>query len=303
MNLRQLQYFRVLAKIEHITNAAEKLSITQPSLSHAISELEKELGTYLFEKQGRNIRLTKYGRFFLTYVDNALAELEKGEKNLRELTSPSKGRIELAFIYTLGAELVPNMIQAFASHEENKEISFSFYQGTTKNIIKRLKEDKFDLAFCSFVENEPEIDFIPLVQQELVVIVPLNHPLAKQDSIDLKDTAPYPFVYFNDRSGVRPIIDGLFEKVSVTPNIVCEVEEDQAMAGLVSVNYGIAVMPRISSLNFFNVKVLPIINPVHQRFIYIASVKNRYLSPAASLFRNFAIQYGKEIYLKSGRQV
>ena len=85
MNLRQLHYFRTLAKIEHYTQAAAQLSITQPSLSHAITELEKELGVFLFEKQGRNIRLTKYGKIFLTYVDSALCELEKGEKKIKKL--------------------------------------------------------------------------------------------------------------------------------------------------------------------------------------------------------------------------
>ena len=75
MNLNHLQYFRVLAKLEHYTQAAEQLSITQPSLSHAISTLEKELGTYLFEKQGRNVRLTKYGRVFQTNVENCVVEI------------------------------------------------------------------------------------------------------------------------------------------------------------------------------------------------------------------------------------
>lgn len=295
MNLRQLHYFRVLAKMEHFTQAAAELSITQPSLSHAISELEKELGTYLFEKQGRNIRLTKYGKFFLMYVNRALEELERGEKKLRELTSPSQGTIDLAFIYTLGAHFVPTMIQAFSKQESYKDISFSFYQGSTKNIIKNLKEEKFDLAFCSFVENEPEVEFVPLVKQELVVIVPTNHPLASFNSIDLTDTASCPFVFFNKESGVRPIIDSLFAKVNIRPKIVCEVEEDNAMAGLVSVNYGIAVMPRISSLENFNVKILQITNPSHERYIYIASVKNRYLSPATCQFRDFAINYSKEI--------
>ena len=65
MNLNQLQYFVTLAHMEHYTRAAEKLSITQPSLIHAISSLENELGTYLFEKKGRNVVLTKYGRLFM----------------------------------------------------------------------------------------------------------------------------------------------------------------------------------------------------------------------------------------------
>lgn len=81
MNLKHLQYFRELAHSEHLTNTANKLSISQPTLSYAITELEKHLGVYLFEKQGRNIRLTKYGHFFLEYAERSLAELERGEKN------------------------------------------------------------------------------------------------------------------------------------------------------------------------------------------------------------------------------
>jgi DNA-binding transcriptional LysR family regulator len=297
MNLKHLEYFRILANMEHYTQAAEQLSITQPSLTYAISELEKELGTYLFEKQGRNIRLTKYGRFFLEYVDNALNELEKGEKNLRELTSPSHGKIDLAFIYTLGSHFVPTMIQSFFDNKSNKNISFSFSQRTTKGIIQGLKEEKFDLGFCSFAENQPDIDFIPLLKQELVLIVPNNHPLATYDKIDLKDTSPYPFISFSKESGLRSFIDNLFAKVDVKPKIICEVEEDSAVAGLVSINYGIAVIPRIWLLKHFDIKVLPIENPSHERFIYLASAKNRYLSPAVHNFRNFALNYSENHFL------
>jgi len=303
MNLKHLEYFRVLASLEHYTRAANQLYITQPSLTNAISVLEKELGTQLFEKKGRNTQLTKYGRFFLTYVNTALDTLEKGEKELRQLTSPSLGTIDFAFIYTLGPHFVPTMIQAFSSESGNENISFSFNEGNTKNIAQGLKAGKFDLAFCSFLEDEPDIDFIPLVQQELVIIVPNNHPLANCDSIDLKDTASYPFVFFNKQSGIRPLIDSLFEKVGVTPRIVCEVEEDNSMAGLVSINYGIAIIPRIWSLNHFDVKILPIHTPSHERFIYIASMKNKYLSPPIHLFRDFAIKYSKVHSLTKGNHV
>lgn len=293
MNLNHLHYFRVLAKVEHYTKAATQLSITQPSLSHAISALEKELGTFLFEKQGRNVRLTKYGKFFLTYVDKALSELERGEKKLREYTSISKGVVDLGFIYTLGAHFIPNMLGSFLEQESNKNISFSFGQGTTKKIIQGLKDEKFDLAFCSFVPNEPNIDFTAILQEELVVIVPYSHPLASNDSIDLKDTEDYPFIFFSEDSGIRPIIDKLFEKINVKPQIVCETEEDTAVAGLVSINYGIAVVPNIFALKYFNVKILSIKNPIHERYIYLATIKNKYLTPAVSRFKNFVINYSK----------
>ena len=95
MNLNHLEYFRVLAHLEHYTQAAKELSITQPSLSHAISMLEKELGTPLFEKQGRNVRLTRYGRFFLTYVEQALDEIKLGEQKLKEFSYQTDGIIRL----------------------------------------------------------------------------------------------------------------------------------------------------------------------------------------------------------------
>lgn len=290
MNLNHLHYFRVLARLEHYTQAAKELSITQPSLSHAISCLEKDLGTYLFEKQGRNVRLTKYGRFFLEYVNNGLGELELGEKKLRALVSPSIGQIDLGFIYTLGAHIMPNIIKDFINNEEYKNISFSLFQGTTSNVITRLKNEKLDLGFCSFVENEPDVDFIPILEEELVLIVSKNHELASLDSIDLKDLSNYPFVLFNEESGIRPLINSLFDKVNITPKIICEVEEDSAVLGLVAVDYGIAIIPNISLIKNFNVKVLRITNPIIKRYIYLVSMKNKYLSPSACLFRNYVLK-------------
>ena len=75
-----------------------------------------------------------------------------------------------------------------------------------------LKNEKYDLALCSYVENEPEIEFIPITQQELVMIVPPHHPLAKKESIDLKEVSEYPFISFNKESGVRKLIDALFDE-------------------------------------------------------------------------------------------
>lgn len=297
MNLNHLSYFRVLAKLEHYTQAAEQLSITQPSLSHAMSALEKDLGTYLFEKQGRNIKLTKYGKIYFEYVDRALSELEKGEKKIRELTNVSSGTVELGYIYTLGPRFIPKLIKEFTNLESNKDIKFLFGQGTTKSLIEGLKQEKYDIIFCSMMENEPDIDFIPIVNEELVVIISNEHPLSKKESIDLMEIESYPFIGFSKKSGIRPIIDDLFKEVDITPNIICEVEEDNAVAGLVEINYGIAVVPKISSLKYYDVKVLPITNPKHERYIYLATLKNRYLTPSVNLFKKYSIDYSKDKFL------
>lgn len=142
MNLNQLQYFKILAQEEHYTRAAQMLSITQPSLSHAIAQLEEELGTRLFEKKGRNIVLTRYGKLFLPYVEESLKVLEEGVQRTRELNGSKEGIIHLAYIYTMGSNFTPKMVRNFLDAYPDYHIDFHFTVGTTGDILAGLKEDK-----------------------------------------------------------------------------------------------------------------------------------------------------------------
>ena len=109
MNEQQLQCFACVAEHLNFTKAAEELSISQPSLSHAVSSLEKEIGTKLFEKQGRGVVLTKYGKIFKEYVDEAIHSLDTGVKKVQSMTGQTEGVVELAYIYTLGSGFVPRI--------------------------------------------------------------------------------------------------------------------------------------------------------------------------------------------------
>jgi len=298
MHLRQLEYFYVLAQMEHCTKASEKLYITQPSLSHAISELEKELGTQLFERVGRNIHLNKYGRAFFPHVEKALAELKIGEKELLKLSDPNKGQIDLGYITPLSFYFVPKIVSAFLIKPEHQKIKFTFGQGNTQELIAGLKQERFDLAICSYVENEPDIDFVQIAQEELVVIVSKDHPLATQSSITLEETSSYPFISFTKNSGLRAVIDNVFKCVNITPEIAFETETDVAVAGLVEINLGIAIIPKMPSLKNLDVKILNIENPISKRFIYIASVKKRSHMSTVNLFDAFVINYLKENVVK-----
>ena len=290
MNLNQLHYFVTLAHIEHYTRAAEMLSITQPSLSHAISMLEQELETNLFEKRGRNVVLTKYGKVFLEYVEEALKILDSGVKKTRALTSDTGGVIDLAYIFTLGSVFVPQLVGGFLKEHEDWDVNFRFSVGNTTEIIQGLKEEKYDIALCSRKEKESGIDFVPIAKEKLVVVVPRDHELAGRGSVDLKETLPYPQVYFTKNSGLRPVIDQLFEQTGGTPKIAYEILEDASMAGLVAENFGIAVMPEIPILKNLNVDVLDIENPPYERYIYLAKLKEKYLAPVVKEF----IEYVKE---------
>ena len=167
MNLNQLHYFVTLAYMEHYTKAAKQLSITQPSLSHAIGMLEQELGTYLFEKQGRNVVLTKYGKVFLKYAEESLRVLDTGIKKTRSMTSETSGEIDIGYIYTQGSEFIPELVKNFLDENKEKDIQFHFNNGVTEEIVKGIKSERFDLGFCSYMKNEPDIEFIPITKEEL----------------------------------------------------------------------------------------------------------------------------------------
>lgn len=291
MNLYHLRYFTTLAKIEHYTKAADLLAITQPSLSYAISSLEEELGVKLFEKNGRNVVLTKYGKVFLSDVDEILNRLDSAVKDLK-LAGKGEGGIDIAFLRTLGSDFVPKIIRRFLDANQGKKIEFNLFcdKGISKDILEGLKEKKYDIGFCSKIKNEPLIEFTPVAKQELVVIVPHSHPLSVKKETALEETLPYPQIIFKKGSGLRHIVDGLFDTIGAYPTVSYEIEEDQVAAGFVANGFGICVAPNIPILQSLEVTVLPLISPAWQRNFYMATLKDTYLPPVVESFKKFVIK-------------
>ena len=289
MNLKQLQYFTKLAETEHYRKAAEALYITEPSLNRAVREMEKELGIQLFEKRGRNIFLNKYGHLFLPYVKRSLQELERGVDLMKAYTRPDQGKITLGFIYTMGYTLVPEMITQFQAIDGNGGITFDFHQGTTAALIKELKEEKIDAALCSSVENEPDVLFYPVAEEELVVAVPKGHPLSNRGSVSLKELEPYPLIAFDKSSGLNEMINKLLDQAQVHLKTTCHVEEDNAMAGFVAAGYGVAILPDFYTLQYYNLDRIPIADSFERRYLFLALLRQSQVLPVVERFRNFLL--------------
>ena len=290
MEFRELSTFLQVAKLQSFSKAAKVLGYSQAAVTIQIKQLEQELGTRLFEKKGRNVVLTRYGKIFLPYVEESLKVLEEGVQRTKELNGSKEGMIHLAYIYTLGSTFVPKMVRRFLDAYPDYHIDFHFIVGKTGDIIEGLKNDQYDMVFSSYQDGEPDIDFRQIGDQKLVLAVPKDHPLAMYDSVDLKDTVDYPQIYFQKGSGLRPVVDQMYEQISVFPKIAFEIEEDGSMAGLVAQGFGIAVMPDIPILKTLDVKTLTITNPEYERHVYLATMKKRYLSPVAKSFIQFVMQ-------------
>lgn len=287
MNLNHLYYFRTLSKEQHYTKAAQILNITQPSLSHAINALEKELNVKLFEKVGRNARLTKEGELFCRYVVQSLDMLDEGRRVVGEVSGMAGGYIDIGYIYTLGSHFIPQNMSDYMKLNQGKNIRFSFGQGTTEQMIEELKKGTYDLVFSSYKEGEDRLNFTPVVEEELVLITPKGHPLSEKKSIDLAETTEYPYIMFSRKSGLRPFINKLFAKIKVQPFIAYEGEEDSSVAGLVAAGLGISIVPKIPILETMEVEVIPIARPEIKRYIYLVTQKEKYLSPIVEDFIGF----------------
>ncbi|MDO4260781.1 MAG: LysR family transcriptional regulator [Eubacteriales bacterium] len=288
MNLYQLRYFSLLARTGHFRRTAEQLCITQPSLSHSIALLERELGVTLFERQGRRSVLTPEGKSFLSYVQRSLDILDEGVSRMEQLAK-GEGLIELGFLRTLGTDLVPAMARGFLDANGGGSVRFEFHTGITSALLRGLREEAYDLVFCTKLESETDIEFVPVSRQDLVVIVPLGHPLSDRSSLSLTELLPYPQVFFAPQSGLRTVIDGLFRKIQGSPRIAYEIEEDIVIAGLVAKGFGVAVVPYMPDLLHMDVKLLQISYPSWERNFYMATVKGRHLTPAAANFRSYVL--------------
>ena len=126
--------------------AAEELHISQPSLSYSISELEKELGVKLFEKENRKISLTAYGEQFLPYVQRSLALLDEGAAVLEQMAGNLPQVAKLGYFHSISASLIPALVEGFYREEDNRSIRFQFTEGPSFDIFNQVKAGELDMA-------------------------------------------------------------------------------------------------------------------------------------------------------------
>lgn len=286
MNLFYLRYFVTLARVKHYTRAAEQLCITQPSLSHAISQLENELGVPLFEKSGRNTTLTRFGEEFLVCAEHTLSTLDAGGSSIRK-SARGEGLIRLGFLRTLGVEFIPRLAAGFLKKNAELDIHFTFHTGVTQHLLEGLAARKYDLIFCSEPLEKENLTVIPIQKQDLVLITPKDHPLASRNDIDLEETLLYPHIFFDKSSGIRNVVDRMFSQIGRQPEIAYETEEDQVIAGLVAQKFGIALVPYMDLLLKLDVKILSIRSPSCERAIFMINDNRIYMPPAVKRFREF----------------
>ena len=295
MNLQQLQYFKVLAKIGHVTRAAKMLHISQPTLSMSISNLEDELGVSLFEKKGRYIRLSKGGMIFLEHISTAIEEIETAKSEIQRLSLALNNTIRISSTYSLSSSLLPGIIQSFI--QKYPEITIHLAQGPNMELIEDIAKDKTDFVFGRILPDlgtYKNIKYVSLFNEDLVLLINKKNPLSSREELSLEDLEDENFIFFSESTGFKFIVMEVFEKVSYKPRIRYEVSDNSTCNALVSANLGIAIVSPSPPYDKNTVRQVKIKSPLHKSNIYMLW-NEKVEGNALSLYTKF-LEHIKSIY-------
>ncbi|MRH42574.1 LysR family transcriptional regulator [Aquibacillus halophilus] len=288
MELRQLRYFMEVAEREHVSEAAANLHVAQSAISRQIANLEAELGVSLFEREGRNIKLTQIGKVFLTHTKTAMKAIDHAKKQIDEHLDPEQGSIKIGFPTSLASHLLPTVISEFKGLYPN--IAFQLRQGSYNFLIESVKNREIDIAFLGPVPTDiSDINTHILFTESLYALLPASHPLANQSSINLSDLKNDAFILFPKQYILHKLVVDGCKRAGFSPMVSSEGEDLDAIKGLVSAGIGVTLLPEST---FYDAtprftKKIAIDLPQIRRSVGIITPKNRELAPSEKVFYQF----------------
>ena len=288
MNLSHLQYFVKLAELEHYAHAAKELYITQPSLTHAIKTLEAELGVSLFEREGRKVKLTRFGHEFKEYVNRGLNEIQKGVDLAREYNQSLSGTINIGAIFTVQGDYLPYLIKEYRAIYGDG-IKFNLFQGFSMPLVKGLEEGEYDLVFSAKVLGKPDICFDHMVSHELVVGVAKTSDLAQQESLSLEDLKGRVVYTYRRGTPIGEEVNDVLEESGL--EAIQEYEDEITLGGMVladDATCGLMCLS-IGLKSFADLAVIPLRDvPGDFHRIYLGYKRNEFRSRSVETFLEFA---------------
>ena len=287
VTLQQLRYFRELAATGHLTHTAEKLHITQTSLSNTIIHMEKELGVKLFHRVGRTLELSEIGRLYLGYVEEALSSLDNAQIVVDDWLDRKNDSVSVAMS---SSHVWTTLIRNFRTEYRN----YSIRQVNCTRLQYRdlLINQETDLVIAG-TDDLPlgGLEYTIFRREKLYLCVYKDHPFASRDSIYLEEAKNESFINLSETESFRILCDKLFERAGISPS--ASIECDYIMRGkLIEAGFGVAVTTgRAIGMNILGNNVfIPLSDDYAERPIAIIWNPKHYLGKAARDFRDYTLK-------------
>lgn len=237
MELNSLKQFLVVARLEHLSRAADELHVAQPSLSRTVARLESELGVPLFDRSDR-LRLNDMGKLFRDHVERALGELDAGRRAVARAASDGLGTVRLT------SETFLTLTGPLAAYKRaHPTIEIQLHWSPADDMARRLRTQDVDLCVTSQRIHAEGLESVRLFDDAVGVGVPLDHPLATRTSVSIDELAGQPFITARKGHWLRGLLDRLFAARDLTPKIICETDEHSAIVDLIVAGLGIGLIP------------------------------------------------------------
>jgi LysR family transcriptional regulator, transcription activator of glutamate synthase operon len=285
MELRQLRYLVALADEQHFTRAAAREHIAQPALSQQIRRLEDEIGLALVERTTRYVSLTDAGELLVARGQRILAELDAANAELEALRGVQTGHVAVGSMHTMGPVDVSLALAIF--HERHPEVELTVREQSSEELAEMLRVDELDLAFLSVTERVEShgLALQQLVSEELVVVLPREHRLARRRRIRMAELAGEQFVSFRPGARLRELLELAGRQAGFEPRVTLESNESERVRRLVARGMGVAILPRSDAVRQgAETALAKLIEPELARDITLAWRADRRHSPAAREF-------------------
>ncbi len=235
--------FAVIVEQSSINRAAHILNTSQPALSRRIVKLEEELGVKLFERNGKRLVLTRIGQISYEHAVEMRALQDKFIQTITDYKTPNKSTITIGASLTTLQSTFPEFIAFYT--EEDTEIDIKAITGKTHEIVALVKDKKVDVGLVASRIDHPELHCIPLFDDHLSLVIPkAHHPFAKKTKITIGDLNKLPLILFSQGSWYRILMDELFKKFAIFPEIKMEIDSFEAIIRLVSTCKVATLLPK-----------------------------------------------------------
>ncbi|MEC0179980.1 LysR substrate-binding domain-containing protein [Paenibacillus peoriae] len=281
MEHRLLTYFLMVCEELHFTRAAERLSISQPTLSHQIQLLEHQLGMPLFTRIGKKVYLSEAGHILRSHALNAFHELDQARAAIEELRGMKRGCLRIG---CAGNHLLLPAIAAF--HRQYPEIELSVQELATEEVKKELLTNRIDLGIVYLPLDHEQLESIELFEDELQLVVAAGHPLAGADAVPLAELQAHPFAMLQPKFLVRQFFDQYCEHAGFHAKPILELSTLESLLQIAITGVGAAVLPRsyLQTVNQPAITKIRLRDPAPTRKIGLVYRKTSYLSTAMKTF-------------------
>jgi LysR family hydrogen peroxide-inducible transcriptional activator len=243
MELGQLRYLIAVAETGSFTVAAHKLGLSQPSLSLGIKKLEEEIGQPLFDRLTRRVIPTEAGALLIEMARRTFEDIERTTTEIRELRGEVNGVLRVGTIPTIGPFMLPQLIEQFTS--EYPEVQISVFETVTDRVLQMLESGDIDVALTSVLPERAGIHVETIAHEELLAIVPANHPLAQKDPVEWRQLEQEKFLVLGGEHCLAEQMARFCRKNKVTGRTVLEGAQLATIAALVERGMGVSLVPAL----------------------------------------------------------